>query len=115
MPRQLHPDPFDTTVEPSHYPHLHRMWLGDFPSPEAVAIATQRDGTLRLLPTSSKPLLGTIEPNDGAEEGGQFRDPAPARVPRRRAGVNVGPLVGLLLLFGLGGPMVFGFLRWWFQ
>lgn len=100
--------------EPDHLPHLHRMWMGDTLAPVAVAVATQRDGTMRVLPTG-KPLQATIEPNDGAEEGGQFRDPAPARVPRRRVKVDLWPLLGLLLVFGLGGPVMFGLIRWALQ
>lgn len=70
----------DPLIEPSHYPHLHRMWLGDVPAPVAVAVATQWDGTLRLLPTSPKPLMAEIDRSDAAVEGGRFREPAPARV-----------------------------------
>lgn len=84
MPRQLNPDPFDTTVEPNHQPHLHRLWLGDFPAPQPVAIATQRDGTVRVLPTSPAPLLATVDPGDGAEEGGTWREPPLAREKRER-------------------------------
>lgn len=107
----------DPAIEPSHYPHLHRMWLGDFSAPKAVALVTQNDGTQRMLLTSAKPLHAEIDRSDAAEEGGQFREPARAapRIPRRRSGVNVGPLVGLLLLFGLGGPVLFAIGRWWFQ
>lgn len=92
--------------EPDHLPHLHRMWMGDTLAPVAVAVATQRDGTMRVLPTG-KPLQATIEPNDGAEEGGQFREPMPARVPRReRLQFDGFPLIGLALVFGLGVPLL---------
>lgn len=64
--------------------YLHRMWIGDVPAPKAVAVATQRDGTLRLLRTSPTPLMAEIDRSDAAEEGGQFREPAPARIPRVR-------------------------------
>lgn len=90
-------------TKPIHYPHLHRMWMGDVPAPMAVAVATQRDGTMRLLTTSAKPMLAEIDRSDAAEEGGQFREPSPARVPRReRLTVNWWPLAAFLsVIFGL--------------
>lgn len=72
-------------TEPSHYPHLHRMWMGDMEAPMPLAVATQRDGTVRYLPTKPAPLMAEIDRSDAAEEGGTFREPASAaqRVPRR--------------------------------
>lgn len=71
----------DTAIEPSHYPHMHRMWIGDFSAPKAVALVTQNDGTQRMLLTSVAPLHAEIDRSDAAEEGGKFREPAPTRDP----------------------------------
>lgn len=102
--------------EPTFQPHLHRMWMGDtYEPPSRVVEFKRNDGTTGLLLTSDNDLRADTIGPDAAVEGAQFREPAAARVPRHRATVNVGPLVGVLLVLGLGLPALFGLLRWAFQ
>lgn len=52
--------------------------------------------------------LALATPNDegSAQEGGTFREPAPARVPRGRAGIDLWPVLGMALVCGLGVPFL---------
>lgn len=109
----------DPAIEPSHFPHMHRLWMGDRPTPVHLAVATQRDGTVRYLPTKPAPLMAEIDRSDAAEEGGTFREPPSAgpRVPRRMADMDSTGLgaalcivscIGVLALLAWGGLTLWG-------
>lgn len=84
-------------TEPSHYPHMERE----------MRPLTVVNGTQKTTWFPRRMDLPPMENHGAADEGGTFRDPAPARVPRReRLQFDGFPLIGLALVFGLGVPLL---------
>lgn len=65
-------DPFDPMIEPSHYPHMER-----FLAP--LTIVNQNEQTVWH---PRRTHLSLVTQEGAGDEGGTFRDPPPARVPR---------------------------------
>lgn len=85
-------------TEPSHYPHMQRAM-------EPLVIVNQHQRTL-WHPRRLDLALATVQDDSAAQEGGTFREPAPARVPRGRAGIDLWPVLGMALVCGLGVPFL---------
>lgn len=61
-------------TEPSHYPHMER----------AMRPLTVVNGTQQTMWFPRRMDLPPLESHAAADEGGTFREPAPARIPRHR-------------------------------
>lgn len=87
-----------------HLPHMQRAM-------PPVTIVNQGERTI-WHPRRMDLALATGEDPNSAAEGGTFREPAPARVPRRVT-VNLWPLAGMLVTF-FSVPLALWAYRTWF-
>lgn len=82
-------------TEPTYLPHVER----------ALRPLTVVNGTQQTTWFPRRMDLPPLENQDAADEGGTFRESAPARVPRAdRMTVNWWPLIGLLAVI-FGAPL----------
>lgn len=64
------------------------------------------NGTERMTWFPRRLDLPALTDTSSAIEGGSWREPAPARVPRGRAGIDLWPVLGMALVCGLGVPFL---------